>query len=403
MKQAKEVSYYNNSAKIYSAQDGYHATWYFNGKRIKRQFRTLKLAKEAALQALRQIHHGEGQLAQLSPAQKSELIHTQKLLQDHGISDPEMAMREYVSARKIAGGTDLTTVATYWAKTRTSLETVSFQTAANDWIETKRPKWSKAHADKVLTRTARLCKLFAVDLLDVDYESVRTFFNVDLRDNQPRYKNNFREIFRSIFKNAVERKWLPKEHGFKDLLTNEPTTDKSKIIITPEQYRKMLHACSSEILPVMALRGFCGIRREEALRLNWDDIWGRKDHIEIPAEKAKTKERRLIPRFAALEAWLNPYRNMVGRVWKRSNNVFGHAQNSLYKQIGVSGDNVLRDAFATYRMAELQNESQVAHEMGNSPRMIYKSYRELATPDEAERWFNIFPKKTASDNIVNYA
>jgi predicted SPOUT superfamily RNA methylase MTH1 len=54
-------------------------------------------------------------------------------------------------------------------------------------------------------------------------------------------------------------------------------------------------------------------------------------------------------------------------------------------------------------MAELQNESQVAHEMGNSPRMIYKSYRELATPDEAERWFNIFPKKTTSDNIVNYA
>jgi len=57
VKQAEEVSYYNDSAKIYSAQDGYHATWYFNGKRIKRQFRTLKLAKEAALQALRQIHH----------------------------------------------------------------------------------------------------------------------------------------------------------------------------------------------------------------------------------------------------------------------------------------------------------------------------------------------------------
>ena len=228
MKQAEEVSYYNNSAKIYSAQDGYHATWYFNGKRIKRQFKTLKLAKEAALQALRQIHHGEGQLAQLSPAQKSALIHTQKLLQDHGITDPEMAMREYVSAKKIADGIDLTTVATYWANTRTTLETVSFQTAANDWIETKRPKWSKAHADKVITRTARLCKLFTVDLLDADYESVRTFFNVDLRDNQPRYRNNFREIFRSIFKNAVERKWLPKEHGFTELLRNEPTVDKAK-------------------------------------------------------------------------------------------------------------------------------------------------------------------------------
>jgi len=60
VKQAEEVSYYNDSAKIYSAQDGYHATWYFNGKRVKRQFKTRKQAKEAALHALRQIHHGEG-------------------------------------------------------------------------------------------------------------------------------------------------------------------------------------------------------------------------------------------------------------------------------------------------------------------------------------------------------
>lgn len=389
MKQAEEVSYYNNSAKIYSAQDGYHSTWYFNGKRIKRQFKTLKLAKEGALQAMRQIHHGEGQLAQLSTAQKSALIHTQKLLQDHGITDPEMAMREYVSAKKIADGIDLTTVATYWANSRTTLETVSFHKAANDWIETRRPKWSKAHADKVITRTARLCKLFAVDLLDVDYESVRTFFNVDLRDNQPRYKNNFREIFRSIFKNAVERKWLPKEHGFTELLRNEPTVDKAKTIITPEQFRRMLLACNTQMLPVIALRGFCGIRREEVLRLSWEDVWSRDDHVEIPSEKAKTKTRRLIPRFAALETWLDSYRNMNGRLWKLSNNVFGHAQNDLYKQVGVSGDNVLRDAFATYRMAELQNEAQVAHEMGNSPRMIFKSYRELATPAEAERWFSV--------------
>ena len=45
----------------------------------------------------------------------------------------------------------------------------------------------------------------------------------------------------------------------------------------------------------------------------------------------------------------------------------------------------------------------VFHDQGCEFIEIYKSYRELATPDEAERWFNIFPKKTASDNIVNYA
>ena len=134
------------------------------------------------------------------------------------------------------------------------------------------------------------------------------------------------------------------------------------------------------MLPVIALRGFCGIRREEVLRLSWEDVWSRDDHVEIPSEKAKTKTRRLIPRFAALETWLDSYRNMNGRLWKLSNNVFGHAQNDLYKQVGVSGDNVLRDAFATYRMAELQNEAQVAHEMGNSPRMIFQELSRIGNP-----------------------
>ena len=94
---------------------------------------------------------------------------------------------------------------------------------------------------------------------------------------------------------------------------------------------------------------------------------------------------------------------MTGRLWKHSDNVFGHKQNDLYKLVGASGDNVLRDAFATYRMAKLQDESKVAYEMGNSPRMIYKSYRELATPEEAEIWFNIFPENTASNKIINYS
>jgi hypothetical protein len=33
----------------------------------------------------------------------------------------------------------------------------------------------------------------------------------------------------------------------------------------------------------------------------------------------------------------------------------------------------------------------VAYEMGNSPQMVFKSYRELATPAEAECWFDVMP------------
>jgi len=60
MRKPETVSYYKHSAKIYKANDGFHATWYLNGKRVKKQFSTLKSAKESALEALRLIHKGEG-------------------------------------------------------------------------------------------------------------------------------------------------------------------------------------------------------------------------------------------------------------------------------------------------------------------------------------------------------
>ena len=38
-----------------------------------------------------------------------------------------------------------------------------------------------------------------------------------------------------------------------------------------------------------------------------------------------------------------------------------------------------------------RNLAQVALEAGNSPQMIFKHYRELVRPKEAETWFAIVP------------
>jgi hypothetical protein len=54
--------------------------------------------------------------------------------------------------------------------------------------------------------------------------------------------------------------------------------------------------------------------------------------------------------------------------------------------------NVLRDSFISYRIAIVQSADQVALEAGNSPSIIFKHYRELATEDLADQWFGILPK-----------
>ena len=55
-------------------------------------------------------------------------------------------------------------------------------------------------------------------------------------------------------------------------------------------------------------------------------------------------------------------------------------------------NNVLRHSYISYRLATIQDANQVALEAGNSPAIIFKHYRELATEDEAENWFSIVPQ-----------
>ena len=60
----------------------------------------------------------------------------------------------------------------------------------------------------------------------------------------------------------------------------------------------------------------------------------------------------------------------------------------------------MRHSFASYRMAILNDAPKVASEMGNSPPMIYRNYRKLVTPQQAEQWFAVYPKHTQSNVII---
>ena len=61
-------------------------------------------------------------------------------------------------------------------------------------------------------------------------------------------------------------------------------------------------------------------------------------------------------------------------------------------------NNGLRHSYATYRLAQCQDAAKVALEMGNTPVMIFRHYRELVMPEDAAAWWNIFPEEAA--NVV---
>jgi hypothetical protein len=59
-------------------------------------------------------------------------------------------------------------------------------------------------------------------------------------------------------------------------------------------------------------------------------------------------------------------------------------------------NNVLRHSFISYRIAIVKSAEQVALEAGNSPTIIFKHYRELATEEQANEWFGVAPEENGS-------
>ena len=65
--------------------------------------------------------------------------------------------------------------------------------------------------------------------------------------------------------------------------------------------------------------------------------------------------------------------------------------------------NALGYSFASYRLTQIKNAAEVAIEMGNSPQMIFKHYRELVTPRDAAAWWVIMPMTPANVLPMNAA
>ncbi len=112
-------------------------------------------------------------------------------------------------------------------------------------------------------------------------------------------------------------------------------------------------------------------------------------YIKIAWDIAKTRQRRLVPISDNLRAWLLLHPKREGKITP-DNHRRGITRCS--KQAGVPWkSNALRHSFGSYRIAEVQDAAKVSLEMGNSPAMLFKHYRELVTPEQARAWFGIMP------------
>jgi hypothetical protein len=65
-------------------------------------------------------------------------------------------------------------------------------------------------------------------------------------------------------------------------------------------------------------------------------------------------------------------------------------------------ENCMRHSFVSYRLAATQNAPQTALESGHDQAVLFKHYRELVRPKDAERFFSIRPpEKDVEEKIAS--
>lgn len=137
---------------------------------------------------------------------------------------------------------------------------------------------------------------------------------------------------------------------------------------------------------------FAGIRPAEADRLTWDKVREGEGIIVVDAAIAKTHQRRVVRLMPTAAQWLAAARAAESRL------PVPHAtrRRSLRRSrehltLPSWPQDILRHTAASYWYAHSRDAAQVASDLGHSPAILLKHYRELVSKHDADRFWAITP------------
>ena len=171
-----------------------------------------------------------------------------------------------------------------------------------------------------------------------------------------------------------------------------PIRDNSKppSILSVKAANELLYVAQRrdpEFAKYFAIGIFAGVRPHEIERLDEKDITER--YIEITAANAKCRKRRLVNVLPNLKEWLKvspttPLKN------KRRRKL------ALIKAAGISwSHDIMRHSYASYHLAHFSSADKTALEMGHrDTNMLFRHYRQLVTKEDAEKYWEIMPRRT---------
>jgi integrase len=362
--------------------------WYLDLRPFNRGRKFFKTKAEAEAERLRQIttleRHGREAVG-LSPGELSAIIQARNKLAKHGktIEDAATFYLDYLERIRRCN--------------------VTVADLAKEVLEAKRRDGMSA------IYIADLKKRLATFTADFGERPIAGI-TVEELDNWlrnlncgPKSRANFRANVGVMFSYAERRRVIDSNPV---LRTAQPKlVDKPPEIFTIDELTDLLNAAATrapEVVPMLAIGAFAGVREAEIKRLNWSEVDQRRGHIEIKSSKAKSARRRIVEIQPNLREWLRPYAEMTGPVVpansrKKLDLVRKAAKLARWPKNG------LRHGYASYRLAAIHDAPRVASELGHtSPQMLYSTYRELVLPEEAGRYWEIVPAVKA-ENLLSFS
>lgn len=373
--------------------------------RYRKSFSSLEDARFEAERVAMAIANGEGDVLKLTSTDRASYLHAIARLEPIGIP-LHAAIEEYITAREHAGAGLIAAAKEFAQRHSTVALRKPVTEVVKEFLAAKEQDgMSVRYLQSLRSHLNRFADHFGMNISTVTTALIESWLRSAAKRGA-RTRNNIRLSIVTLFNFAKDRGYLSKS-----LPTEADQLAKAKdrggkigvlsgaVSTAPEQLAELLRSADEEAKLYLSLGAFTGLRSAELIRLEWQDVNFVRGHIEVGKSKAKTATRRLVPIQPNLATWLAPYSDCVGLVFS--------SENAADRTIAFAKDakvqwptNALRHSYATFRLAQCQDAARVALEMGNSPQMLFRNYRELADEKDAAAWFNIGPPETATNVVI---
>ena len=321
------------SARIYrtptsNGYDSFTLVYWQDKTRKREAFGDLAEAKKRGGEVVGALAKGEIGAVNISAQDAAAFIRGTAYLKPTGVS-LESACKEYAEFYEITGGVPPVLVARDYMKrhagevTGKSVQQVvdEFMAAKRDGCATRIRRSGRVVSERYLDDLERKLKALAGRFHCLIGAVAGRDINDFIRglDVEGRTKNNYRQAINVLFEFARKQKYLPRDHAVMDEVEEAAEADFEIEIFTPDEVARLLKNASGDLVPVLAIGAFAGLRTSEIERLDWQDVKFDAGCVVVQKGKVRTKRgraRRIVPMLPNLKAWLKKVAKESGPVWR---------------------------------------------------------------------------------------